>query len=112
MTSFFKFKNLEFKRPKVFLLIIGVLFLVFCAIYYALFLVNQISNNGSLSYSQGIFFIISLAFSVYAYCVIFLNPSDATFKDLMDVYDEEETKKVEEMQDKSKEQITDGKNKL
>lgn len=112
LTSIFKVKNIEFKKPKIFLIIIGILFLVLCALYYALFLVNQIIHNGSLSYSQGAFFMVSLAFSVYASCVIFLDPTDVAFKELMDVYDEEETKNVEQMQEKSKEQTTDGKNKL
>lgn len=112
LTSIFKVKNIEFKKPKIYLVIIGMLFLLLCALYYTLFLVNQIINNGSLSFSQVVFFIISLAFSVYAYCVIFLDPTDPAFKELMDVYDEEENKSVEQMQEKSKEQTTDGKNKL
>ena len=112
LTSIFKVKNVEFRKPKIFLVLLGGLFLGCCALYYVLFLVNQLFNNGSLSHSQWIFFLISLSFSVYSYCVIFLDPSDASFKDLLDVYDEEETKNVEIMQDKSKEQTTDGKNKL
>lgn len=112
LNSIFKVKNVEFKKPKVFLVLIGGLFLGFCALGYTLFLVNQIITNGSLSFSQGVFFLISLAFSVYAYCVIFLDSSDPVYKDLMDVYDEEENKSVEQMQEKSKEQTTDGKNKL
>lgn len=112
LTSIFKVKNIEFKKPKIYLVIIGMLFLILCALYYALFLVNQIINNGNLSFSQGVFFLISLAFSVYAYCVIFLDSADPAYKDLMDVYDEEENKSVEQMQEKSKEQTTDGKNKL
>ena len=112
LTSIFKDKNIEFKKTKIFLVVIGGLFLGLCAIYYVLFLVRQIINNGSLSFSQGAFFLISLAFSIYAYCVIFLDSSDPSFKDLMDVYDEEETKNVEQMQEKSKGQTTDGKNKL
>ena len=112
LNSIFKVKNVEFKKPKVFLVLIGGLFLGFCALGYTLFLVNQILNNGSLSFSQGVFFLISLAFSVYAYCVIFLDSTDPVYKDLMDVYDEEENRSVELMQEKSKDQTTDGKNKL
>ena len=112
LTSIFKQKNIEFKKPKVFLMLLGILFLILCAIYYTLFLVAQILKNGELGNSQWIFFLISLLFSVYAYCVLFMDPSDQSFKDLMDVYDEKETRNVEQMQEKSEEQKTDGKNKL
>ncbi|WP_255080195.1 hypothetical protein [Lacihabitans sp. CCS-44] len=93
-----------FKSFKVFLLIVTVFSLFFAGIYYSASTIsirNPIETkieNYSIDWPQVIFFILSIIFAVYTYCITRLDLNYEKYQHLDDNYAEKDNEKVEELQ--------------
>jgi len=93
-----------FKSFKVFLLIITVFSLFFAGIYYSASTISEKNptkvkiENFNLDFPQIIFFILSIIFAMYTYCITRLDLNYEKYQHLDDNYAEKDNEKVEELQ--------------
>lgn len=112
LIDFISKEDKDFKHPKTIWFIITVLVWGICGVVYACFMSAQlapINKDVSGDIWQWIFFVFSIALSVYAYCLVIMEANDPDFSSISDNYDKKEEQRIRKMGEKQEELTNDGK---
>ena len=112
LIDFISKEDKDFKQPKTIWFIITVLVWGVSGVVYACFMSAQlepINKDVTKDVWQWVFFIVSIALSIYAYCLVIMDANDPDYASISDNYDKKEEQSIKRLGEKQEVLTNDGK---